>query len=83
MLIRVASRALIESSRVYTSLHRLIIEPNSVFMNSSFNNQFEHESSLFKAISSKLTNSSARLRPYLQVLQPVLRSFNMISPQVG
>jgi len=36
-----------------------------VFTSSSFNNRFEHESSLFEPISSKLTSSSARLHPYL------------------
>jgi tRNA C32,U32 (ribose-2'-O)-methylase TrmJ len=38
ILIRVGSRALIESSRVYTSLHRLINEFDFVFTNSLFNN---------------------------------------------
>jgi len=65
ILIRAGSRALIELIRIYTNLHRLIIEPNFVFTSSSFNNQFEHEPSLFEPISSKLTSSSARLYPYL------------------
>jgi hypothetical protein len=46
ILIRAGLGALIESSRVYTSLHRLIIESNSVFTNSLFNNRFEYESNL-------------------------------------
>jgi len=61
ILIQAGSRALIESSWVYISFHRLIIEPNFVFTSSSFNNQFEYESSLFKPILSKLTSSPARL----------------------
>jgi tRNA C32,U32 (ribose-2'-O)-methylase TrmJ len=64
ILIRAGSRVLIESSRVYTSLHRLIIEFDFVFTSSSFNNRFEYESSLSEPISSKLTSSSARLHPY-------------------
>jgi hypothetical protein len=64
ILIRAGSRALIESSRVYTSLYRFIIKLNFVFTCSSFNNRFEHESSLFELTSSKLTSSSARLHPY-------------------
>jgi hypothetical protein len=50
-----------ELSRVYTNSYRLIIESNFVFTNGSFNNQFEHESSLVELIPSKLTSSSARL----------------------
>jgi len=46
---RAGSRALIESSRVYTSLCSLIIEHIFVFTNGSFNNRFEHESSLNRA----------------------------------
>jgi hypothetical protein len=60
---RAGSRVLIESSRVYTSLDNLIIEPNFVFISSSFNNRFEHASSLFKPISNKFTSSSTRLHP--------------------
>jgi hypothetical protein len=63
ILIRVGLRVLIESSQVYTSLHRLIIEFDFLFTSNSFNNQFENESSLFEPISSKLTSSSARLHP--------------------
>jgi hypothetical protein len=48
-------------NRVEPSLHRLIIEFNFVFTSSSFNNRFEHESSLYEPISSKLTSSSTRL----------------------
>jgi hypothetical protein len=44
--------------------HHLIIEPNFMFMSSSFNNWFEYESSLFKPISSKHTSSSTHLHPY-------------------
>jgi len=65
ILIRAGSRVLIESSRVYTSLHRLIIEFDFVFTSNSFNNRFKHESSLFEPISSKLMSSSACLYPYL------------------
>jgi hypothetical protein len=64
ILIRAGSRALIGSSRVYTSLYRLIIELNFVFTTSSFNNRIEHKSNLFEPISSKLTSSSAHLHPY-------------------
>jgi hypothetical protein len=39
-----------------------------VFTSSSFNNRFEHESSLFEPISSKLTSSLARLHPYVWVV---------------
>jgi hypothetical protein len=46
ILIRAGSRPLIESSRVYISLCRSIIEHIFVFTNGSFNNRFEHESSL-------------------------------------
>jgi hypothetical protein len=42
-----------------------------VFTNSSFNNRFEHESSLFEPIPSKLTSSSARLHPYIKYIMGV------------
>jgi hypothetical protein len=48
-----------------------------VFTNSSFNNRFEHESSLFEPIPSKLTSSSARLHPYA----PPRRVLRRLPPQ--
>jgi hypothetical protein len=68
IFIRTGSQASIESRQIYTSLFRLIIELDFVFTNSSFNNQFEHESSLVKPISSKLISSSAHSHPYLYYL---------------
>jgi hypothetical protein len=41
ILIRTGLRTLIEFSRVYTSLYRLIIKSNFVFTNSLFNNRVE------------------------------------------
>jgi hypothetical protein len=52
ILIRMGSRILIESSRIYTSLYRLIIEFDFVFRTNLFNNRFEHESNLLELISS-------------------------------
>jgi hypothetical protein len=57
ILIWAGSQTLMESSRVYMSLYRLIIEPSFLFTNNPFNNQVEHESSLVKLISSKFASS--------------------------
>jgi hypothetical protein len=68
-LIRACSRTLTESSRVYTSLYRLIIELSFVFTNDSYNNRFEHESSLVEPIPSMFTSSSVRLHPYAEEVE--------------
>jgi hypothetical protein len=76
ILIWAGSRALIELNRVYKNLHRLIIGLNSVFTSSSFNNRFEHKSSLFEPISSKLMSNSARLHSYswyVEVSNPYIK----------
>jgi hypothetical protein len=58
-----------------------------VFTSSSFNNRFEHESSLFEPITSKLTSSSACLHPYSQAVAKCcswaeLKSILEVGPKV-
>jgi hypothetical protein len=58
-------RVLIESSRVYMSLYCLIIEPNFVFTNSSFDNRFKYKSNLFELISSKFKSRLISFTPLI------------------